>query len=115
MKPQKIRWLAEEILDPFVKGCLRRDYDKERRNYNTVYISTALKAIRKALRLSPKEVYLVISDKQDYPHAEMYYELHDIFTKREDAEKLRNELNKKYMNSRKGLHDARMVIFPLIY
>ena len=40
----------EEILNPFIKGEINRDYDKEKRDYSTVSITTVLKAIRVALK-----------------------------------------------------------------
>ena len=46
---------AEDILDPFIKGDLKRDFDKKKRDFDTVSITVALKAIRKALELQEKE------------------------------------------------------------
>ena len=40
----------EEILNPFIKGEINRDYDKKKRDYSTLYITTVLKAIRIALK-----------------------------------------------------------------
>jgi len=40
----------EEILNPFIKGDIVRDYDSEERNCFTLTIDTTLKAIRIALK-----------------------------------------------------------------
>ena len=40
----------EEILNPLIKGEINRDYDKEKRDYYTLDITTVLKAIRIALK-----------------------------------------------------------------
>lgn len=37
---------AEEVLNKYVKGDLKRDYNQQKLDYNTVYLSTTLKAMK---------------------------------------------------------------------
>lgn len=47
----------EDILNKYIKGDLKTDYDKAARNYNTIYLQSALDALRDYEKELKKHLY----------------------------------------------------------